>query len=110
MSKEDQKAGARESLIARLSIPEGSRVPDPVDGKATTAEYDRYFRIVRDNPDLVNWTRTCLDLLGIQLADLSTSKLDWQDKSRILEGMLLIQRVTLERWVKVSEAQRGEKE
>lgn len=110
MSKEDQKAEALENLVAKLSIPEGSRVPDPADGKSTKAEYDRYFRIARDNPDLVRWTRTCLDLLGVQLADLSASNLDWQDKSQILEGMLLIQRVTLENWVKVSEVSRKEEE
>jgi hypothetical protein len=108
MSKDNPDAGALVNLIATLSIPEGSKVPDPADGKATTAEYDRYFRIVRDNPDLLKWSRTCIDLLGIQLADLSTSTLDWQEKSRILEGMLLIQRITLEKWIKLGEA--GKKE
>ena len=104
MSRENQDTGPLERLIATLSIPEDSKVPDPVDGKSTLAEYDRYFRIVRDNPDLLKWTRTCLDLLGAQLADLTTSTLDWQEKSQILEGMLVIQRVTLEKWVKIGQA------
>lgn len=106
--KDDQETEAVERLITTLSLPEGSRVPDPADGKATSTEFDRYFRIVRDNPDLLKWSRTCLDLLGIQLADLSTSTLDWEQKSRILEGMLVIQRVTLEKWVQLAEARKKE--
>lgn len=109
MSKEHD-TGPLERLIATLSIPEDSKVPDPADGKSTYAEYDRYFRIVRDNPDLVRWSRTCLDLLGLQLSDLSASALGWQEKSQILEGMLLIQRVTLEKWVKLGEAGMESKE
>lgn len=109
MSKENQRAAPLERLMATLSIPESSKVPDPADGRSTMPEYDRYFRIVRDNPDLVKWSRTCIDLLGIQLADLSTSTLDWQEKSRILEGMLLIQRITLEKWVKLCEAGKEER-
>lgn len=96
--------------MATLSIPEGSKVPDPVDGRSTSPEYDRYFRIVRDNPGLLQWSRTCLDLLGIQLADLSASNLDWKEKSQILEGMLLIQRITLEKWVLLGEARQEEPE
>lgn len=102
MSKEND-TGPLEKLIATLAIPEDSKVPDPADGSSTYDEYDRYFRIVRDNPDLVRWSRTCLDLLGVQLADLSASTLGWEEKSQILEGMLLIQRVTLEKWVRLGE-------
>jgi hypothetical protein len=108
MAKENQDKGALEQLITTLSVPENSRVPDPVDGKSTMAEYDHYFRIVRDNPDLLKWTRTCLDLLGVQLADLATSTLDWKDRTQILEGMLLIQRITLEKWVQLSDGRREE--
>ena len=104
MPKESQDARSLERLIATLSIPEHSKVPDPADGRSTMPEFDRYFRIVRDNPDLLKWSRTCLDLLGIQLADLSASPLDWRERSQILEGMLLIQRITLEKWVKLGEA------
>lgn len=110
MSKENQDAAAFESLIATLSIPVSSRVPDPADGKSTTEEYDRYFRIVRDNPDLLKWTRTCLNLLEIQLADLAASTLDDKEKGHIMEGMLLIQRVTLEKWIKLFEASKQEGE
>jgi hypothetical protein len=104
MSKPRQDAGPLQSLIATLSIPAGSTVPDPADGRSSMPEYDRYFRIVRDNPDLLQWTRTCLDLLGTQLRDLAASGLDWKEKSQILEGMVVIQRVTLEKWAKLGAA------
>lgn len=104
MANDGQDGKLWEHLIETLSIPESSKIPDPADGRSTKAEYDRYFRLVRDNPDLLRWSRTCLDLFGRQLADLSTSTLDWQERSQILEGMLLIQRITLEKWVRLGEA------
>lgn len=48
------------SLIAPLGLPTNSKVPDPASDTSTPEEYDLYFRIVRDHPDLLAWTRTCL--------------------------------------------------
>ncbi|MDP9120405.1 MAG: hypothetical protein M3O15_03410 [Acidobacteriota bacterium] len=110
MSKDEKDAPSLASLIATLALPDGSKVPDPADGRSTLGEYDRYFRIVRDSPSLLRWTRTCLDLLGMQLRDLSTSNLDWQEKCQILEGMLLIHRITLEKWAKLGAVEEKEVE
>ncbi len=86
-------------LVAPLSIPADSLVPDPDTGASTSAEYDLYFRIVRDNPGLLPWTRTCLRVNGELLEDLQHTGLPVEDKYQILHGLLAVQRVTLERWV-----------
>lgn len=91
------------SLIAPLSIPDESRVPDPTTGRSTPEEYDLYFRILRDNPGLLEWSRACISIFDTQLHDLDQTSLTVEEKLEILQGILLVQRVTLEKWVKTGE-------
>ena len=86
-----------------LSIPLGSRVPDPSTALATASEYDLYFQIERDNPGLLEWTRTCISIFDAQLKGLHGTSLTAHEKCHILEGILVVQRTTLERWVRVAE-------
>lgn len=91
-------------LVSPLSIPEGSKVPHPKTGVSGPEEYDLYFRIVRDNGGLVAWSQSCLRIGGALLDDLRHAELSAEDKCRILEGLVSVQRVTLERWVALGEA------
>lgn len=90
-------------LVAPLALPPDSHVPDPATGASTSAEYDRYFRIVRDDPGLLPWTRTCLRINGELIEDLQATELPAEDRCRILRGLLTVQQVTLERWVAAGE-------
>ena len=95
-------------LIAAISLPSDARIPDGRDGRATSDEYDLYFRIVRDDPGLAQWTRTCVDTLDAQLADLELTSLSGEQKCQILSGILLIFQATLRQWLAAGEAQGGE--
>jgi len=91
-------------LVAPLGLPPESKAPDPKTGLSTEEEYDRYFRIVRDDPGLLAWSRTCARIDGEVLEDLERTSLTPEDKVRILQGLLAVYRVTLERWVAAGEA------
>lgn len=91
-------------LILPLGIPSDSLVPDPATGASGPAEYDRYFRILRDHPGLLDWTRSCLRIEAALLEDLAHSTLPVRERNRLLEGLLSVQRVTLERWLAAAEA------
>ena len=91
-------------LVAAISLPDDARIPGVHDGRATSEEYDRYFRIVRNDPDLPEWTRTCVDTLDAQLADLELASLSGEQKCQILGGILLIFQATLRRWLASGEA------
>jgi hypothetical protein len=91
-------------LVAPLALPADSHVPDPATGSSTSVEYDRYFRITRDDPGLLPWTRTCLRINGELLEDLQGSELSAEDRCRILRGLLTVQQVTLERWLAAGES------
>jgi hypothetical protein len=93
-------------LISPLAIPPDSKVPDPEKGTSGDAEYDLYFRITRDDPSLVAWSRTCLRIDDELRSDLDRSRLSAEEKYRILEGLLAVHRVTLERWVAAAEGGR----
>lgn len=90
-------------LIAPISVPPDSRVPDPASGSSTPNEYDVYFRIVREFSGLLEWSRTCVRLQSVQIDDLDKTDLTSDEKCEILKGLLIIHRVTLARWVKASE-------
>jgi hypothetical protein len=90
-------------LIAPLAIPPDSKVPDPETGASTPDEYDVYFRIVRDDPSLLAWSRTCLRIDEELRSDLDRSSLSATDRAQILEALLAVHRVTLERWVAAAE-------
>lgn len=91
-------------LISPLAIPPDSKVPDPATGTSTGTEYDLYFRIIRDDPSLVGWSRTCLRIDHELRSDLDRTDLSAEEKYRIVEGLLAVHRVTLERWVAAAEA------
>lgn len=90
-------------LIAPLALPPDSLVPDPETGSSTPDEYDVYFRIVRDDPSLLAWSRTCLRIDQELRSDLDRSSLSLDEKTKILEALLAVHRVTLERWVAAAE-------
>lgn len=91
-------------LIAPISIPSDSKVPDPASGASTSQEYDAYFRILRDAPDdLLSWSKTCLAVQERLLEELEQTSLTAEDKCEILRGFLLVQCVTLQRWVTAAE-------
>lgn len=91
-------------LITPISIPSDSKVPDPASGASTPQEYDAYFRILRDAPDdLLSWSKTCLAVQERLLAELEETSLAAEDKYEMLKGFLLVQRITLQRWVTAKE-------
>ena len=90
-------------LISPLGLPPESKVPDPKTGSSTDAEYDLYFRIVRDDPSLLGWSRTCTRVEGEVLEDLERTSLSPEEKYRVIQGLLSVYRVTLERWVAAGE-------
>lgn len=94
-------------LISPLAVPADSRIPNGSTGGSGPAEYDQYFRIVRDHPGLLEWTRTCLRIEVELLDDLKQTSLSFEDRSRLLEGLLSVHRVTLERWLAAAEAATG---
>lgn len=109
MSSDEHDIPPDFGLIAPLSLPPESKIPDPASGSSTAAEYDMYFRIVRDNPGLLNWSRTCLEIYRAQIEDLDKTSLSPEEKYRLLKGLTAVYGITLEKWVKIGEAiqQRG---
>jgi hypothetical protein len=91
-------------LISPLALPPDSKVPDADTGGSNDAEYDLYFRIVRDDPGLLEWSRTCVRVDGKLLEDLEGTSLSPEDKYRILQGLVTVYGVTLERWVAAGDA------
>jgi hypothetical protein len=91
-------------LVSPLGIPPESKVPDPKTGSSTGEEYDAYFRIVRDDPSLLGWSRTCTRIDGELMEDLERTSLSADEKVHVLQGLLAVYRVTLERWVAAGEA------
>jgi hypothetical protein len=91
-------------LIAALSLPPESKIPDPVSNTSTIAEYDMYFRIVRDNPGLLEWSRMCLNIYRSQAEGLDETSLSPEEKYSLLKGLLVACGITLEKWVKIGEA------
>ena len=91
-------------LISPLAIPPHSRVPEGLTDGSSAEEYDRYFRIIREHPGLLEWTRDCLEVEARVREDLARSGLPSEDQGRVLGGLLDIHRVTLERWLAAGEA------
>ena len=81
-----------------------SKIPELNVTLATQEDYDRYFNIRRQNSGLVEWTQSCLDIHDIQLDDLDKTCLTDCEKMLVLQGMLLVQRGTLQKWVTACEA------
>jgi hypothetical protein len=91
-------------LISPLAMSPDSRVPEGLTEGSSADEYDRYFRIIREHPGLLQWTRNCLDVEARVRDDLDHSGLSAEDRGRVLEGLLDIHRVTLERWLAAGQA------
>jgi hypothetical protein len=91
-------------LIRPIGLPEDSKVPDPTSGVSTSEEYDIYFRIVRENPDLLAWTRTCLDIQKAQIEELDHTSFSQEEKYELLRGLTVVYGITLERWARIGEA------
>lgn len=91
-------------VVESISLPHDSRVPDPVTGTSTFEEYDRYFRIKRQDGDLADWSKTCLDLTEQLLDSLRDSSLEPSDQRDLLRGSVSVLSTTLTRWVDASNA------
>ena len=91
-------------LVSPLALPPDSKVPDPHTGGSTDAEYDLYFRIVRDDPGLLEWSRTCARIDRELLEDLERTSLSAEEKYRVLRGLVTVYGLTLERWVAAGDA------
>lgn len=106
----DEEAALDHGLIAPLALPPDSKVPDPGTGASNDVEYDLYFRIVRDDPGLLEWSRTCTRIDRELLEDLDRTSLSGEEKYRVLQGLVTVYGVTLERWVAAADAALAETE
>jgi hypothetical protein len=94
-------------VVAPISLPPDGRVPDPASGMSTSQEYDTYFRIDRSGTDLVNWSRTCLEVQDRVMRDLGNTDLSAEDRFDIARGLLAISRLTMTRWMLWEQAQQS---
>ena len=100
----DEQPALDHGLVAPLALPPDSKVPGGEAEGSNEEEYDLYFRIVRDDPSLLGWSRTCTRIDGELMEDLERTSLSADEKVRVLQGLLAVYRVTLERWVAAGEA------
>lgn len=110
MSSDEEFQDPDFGLVSPITLPAGAKVPDRVTGRSTPEEYDQYFRILREQQGLVNWSNTCVSVLQHLLDDLAASTLDPADERDILRGYLIVMQTTLMRWVKVMEADNSGKD
>lgn len=103
MSDKKERKNFDYGLIEPLTIPPESKVPDSVHGNSTEEEYDQYFYLLRNSPDLVDWSKSCLNLYQNHVKDLERSNLDVEDKYKIIKGWLNVFQVTQEKWVQICE-------
>ncbi|MBY8870778.1 hypothetical protein K7640_02835 [Micromonospora sp. PLK6-60] len=94
--------------ITPITLPVDGRMPDPATGGSSKAEYDDYFRLIRERPDLAAWSRSCLDVQRQVLADLDLTELSAEDRCDILAGCLVVLHATLDRWVATGGQRRRE--
>jgi hypothetical protein len=86
-------------LISPISLPRDGRMPDTATGASGQAEYDTYFRVVRESPGLVEWSRSCLQVQRRVLTDLDATSLSPQERYDIIAGCLVVMQTTLEQWL-----------
>ena len=86
-------------LIAPISIPNDGKIPDAGAEESSPEEYDRYFRLVREDPELTKWSRSCLDVQHRILDDIKATELSVEDRCDILAGCVVILLSTLEKWL-----------
>jgi hypothetical protein len=96
---------------AHVFVPEQSRIPPFADGdpdRSTAEDYDTYFRLTRSGSGLAAWSRTCLEVGSAILRDLDNTVLDAEERYAIARGLLIVQQVTLDRWVSGSATATGD--
>lgn len=86
-------------LVRPIAVPTDGQIPDAATGMSSHAEYDSYFRLVRERPDLVRWSQSCLEVQRQMLADLGETNLSVEDRNHILAGCVVMLSSTLEKWV-----------
>ena len=106
----DEEAPLDHGLIAPLALPPDSKVPGGEAEGSNEEEYDLYFRIVRADPGLLEWSRTCTRIDRELLEDLDGTSLSGEEKYRVLQGLVTVYGVTLERWVAAADAALAETE
>ena len=101
-SPRDQPDGGAAGGPGRVPfpIPEKSKVPAPA--QSTRADYDLYFGLVRNNPDLARWSAACLSVIRAQRSGMQESELAEVDKLRIMDGMVTVLQVIVEKWLEVA--------
>ncbi len=110
MSASEQPSGTPPDygLVRPIALPVDGRIPDAATGMSSHAEYDSYFRIVRERPDLARWSRSCLEVQRQLLADLAETDLSTEDRNHILAGCLVVLHSTLEKWLAQDQDSVGE--
>lgn len=86
-------------VIKSISLPSDGKMPSALTGVSGQEQYDGYFRMARERPDLTTWTQSCLDVQRKVLSDLEHSTLSDEDKVAILAGCMVVLHSTLEEWV-----------
>ncbi|SFB40998.1 hypothetical protein SAMN05216266_110127 [Amycolatopsis marina] len=89
-----------------IVVPADSQLPSPHGDAERGAEYDRYFAIVRGRPDLVSWSRSCLDTQERVLAELEDCGLSDEQRCALLHGLLTVLQETLESWLSAADGER----
>jgi hypothetical protein len=98
LSQNDRAAG-NPNGPDHLPIPHGSKIPAADTARSTRADYDAYFNLVRTNPGLVQWSRSCMSVLGQQRLGMDASQLSLYDRLRILDGANVVLQILLEKWL-----------
>jgi hypothetical protein len=86
-------------LIAPLAIPKDGKIPDAAAGPSGREEYDGYFRLRREDQELAQWSRSCLEVQRRLLGDLDATDLSAEDRCDIMAGWLMVMHCTLEKWL-----------
>lgn len=99
MPDEPERSLLDRGLVEAISLPADSRIPDPDTGQSTESEYDSYFRISRRAVSLQEWSATCLQVQREVLGDLEGTDLTADDREHLLRGFLVLNAVTMQRWM-----------
>jgi hypothetical protein len=103
----DQQQESSSSTEAGIALPIDSALPKSYEARGVKSHeetYDEYFGIHRTTGDLVEWSRSCISVLGELLRDLEVSNLESAEKSELLSGLLTLQLATLEQWVEAADS------
>ena len=90
-------------LIKPITIHPDSKVPYSLSAVSTDEEYDLYFRLQRNALDLLEWSKSCIDIYENHIKDLEESNLTDREKYEIIKGWGNIFQIALENWIKSCE-------